>query len=254
MVKKVFVVLIGDADGKAVDLYQHLQEKDALAQGRAAGYEVEVVWASSFDQYGAVRKRLAASPVDAVVAEPASVATAGLILKNLQGKTGLVLLNAWDESFAPYLAGWGSRPAGGHHQPAAAGDRADPGPAGLGRRPAGGQRARGDRPAALVGGPREARGPALDDPPRRHAPHDRGRPVVGDGRHPRLQLLVRHLPEPARGDPRDRRAERRSHGRGVQGRDRGREPGARTHVRPGEPVRRRRGPGLREGEGGRRAP
>jgi ABC-type sugar transport system substrate-binding protein len=118
VVKKVFVVLIGDADGKAVDLYQNLQEKDALAQGRAAGYEVEVVWASSFDQYGAVRKRLAASPVDAVVAEPASVATAGLILKNLQGKTGLVLLNAWDESFAPYLAGWGAGlPAGTISQP-----------------------------------------------------------------------------------------------------------------------------------------
>lgn len=86
MAKRVFVLLIGDTDGKAVDLYQHLQEKDALAEGRAAGYEVDVVWATSFDQYGAVRKRLAASPVDAVVAEPASIATAGLILKNLQGR------------------------------------------------------------------------------------------------------------------------------------------------------------------------
>ena len=118
MARRVFVVLIGDGDGKAVDLYQHLQEKDALAQGRAAGYEVEVVWASSFDQYGAVRKRLAASAVDAVVAEPASIATAGLILKNLQGRTGLVLLNAWDASFEPYLADWGGGfPAGTISQP-----------------------------------------------------------------------------------------------------------------------------------------
>jgi ABC-type sugar transport system substrate-binding protein len=116
--KKVFVVLIGDGDGKAVDLYQHLQEQDARVQGRAAGYEVEVIWASSFDQYGAVRKRLAASPVDAVVAEPASIATAGLILKNLQGKTGLVLLNAWDASFQPHLASWGGGlPAGTISQP-----------------------------------------------------------------------------------------------------------------------------------------
>ena len=107
MAKRVFVVLIGDGDGKAVDLYQQLQEKDARAQGRAAGCEVEVVWATSFDQYGAVRKGLAGSAVDAVVAEPASIATAGLILKNLQGKTGLVLLNAWDASFEPYLASWG---------------------------------------------------------------------------------------------------------------------------------------------------
>jgi hypothetical protein len=116
--KRVLVVLIGDADGKPVDLYQQLQEKDALAQARAAGYEIEVVWATSFDQYGAVRKRLAASAVDAVVAEPGSLATAGLILKNLQGRTGLVLLNAWDASFEPYLAGWGDGlPAGTISQP-----------------------------------------------------------------------------------------------------------------------------------------
>ncbi len=118
MAKTIFVVLLGDAGGKAVDLYQELQGKDALAQGQEAGYEVDVRWATSFDQYGAVRKRLAASPVDAVVAEPASISTAGLILKNLQGKTGLVLLNAWDPSFEPYLAGWGAGlPVGTISQP-----------------------------------------------------------------------------------------------------------------------------------------
>jgi ABC-type sugar transport system substrate-binding protein len=108
MAKTVFVLLIGDTDGKPVDLYQVLQEKDALAEGRAVGYQVDVAWATSFDQYGAVRKRLAASPVDAVVVEPASVATAGLILKNLQGRTGIVLLNAWDPSFEPCLGAWGA--------------------------------------------------------------------------------------------------------------------------------------------------
>ena len=118
MAKRVFVVLIGDAGGKAVDLYQQLQERDALAQGRAAGYEVEVVWATSFEQYGAVRKRLAASAVDAIVAEPASVATAGLILKSLQGTSGLVLLNVWDPTFEPHLASWGGGfPAGTISQP-----------------------------------------------------------------------------------------------------------------------------------------
>ena len=120
MAKTVFVLLIGDTDGKAVDLYQVLQEKDALAEGRAAGYDVDVAWATSFDQYGAVRRRLAASPVDAVVAEPASIATAGLIMKDLQGKTGLVVLNAWDPSFEPYLVGWGGGlPAGTISQPQA---------------------------------------------------------------------------------------------------------------------------------------
>jgi ABC-type sugar transport system substrate-binding protein len=120
MAKSVFVLLIGDTDGKPVDLFQVLQEKDALAEGRVAGYQVDVAWATSFDQYGSVRKRLAASPVDAVVVEAASVTTAGLILKNLQGRTGLVLLNVWDPSFEPYLVGWGSGlPAGTISQPQA---------------------------------------------------------------------------------------------------------------------------------------
>src|SRR5512144_1496827 len=118
MSKSVFVLLIGDTEGKPVDLYQVLQEKDALAEGRAAGYQVDVAWATSFDQYGAVRKRLAASPVDAVVVEAASVATAGLVLKSLQGQTGLVLLNVWDASFEPHLAAWGSGlPCGTISQP-----------------------------------------------------------------------------------------------------------------------------------------
>jgi ABC-type sugar transport system substrate-binding protein len=118
MARKVFVLLIGDTDGKPVDLYQVLQEKDALAQGRPAGCEVDVAWATAFGQYGAVRRRLAASPVDAVVAEPASVATAGLILKNLQGRAGLVLLNVWDPSFEPFLGAWGDGlPAGTISQP-----------------------------------------------------------------------------------------------------------------------------------------
>jgi ABC-type sugar transport system substrate-binding protein len=120
MAKSVYVLLIGDTDGKPVDLYQVLQEKDALAEGRAAGYQVDVAWATSFDQYGSVRKRLAASAVDAVVVEAASVATAGLVLKSLQGRTGLVLLNVWDPSFEPYLTGWGrGLPAGTISQPQA---------------------------------------------------------------------------------------------------------------------------------------
>ena len=120
MAKSVFALLIGDADGKAVDLYQVLQEKDALAEGRAAGYQVDVAWATSFDQYGAVRKRLAASPVDAVVVEAASVTTAGLILKNLRGRTGIILLNVWDPSFEASLVGWGNGlPAGTISQPQA---------------------------------------------------------------------------------------------------------------------------------------
>jgi len=120
MAKSVFVLLIGDTEGRPVDLYQALQEKDALAEGRAAGFQVDVAWATSFEQYGAVRKRLAVSPVDAVVVEAASVATASLILKSLQGRTGLILLNVWDPGFEPPLAAWGAGlPAGTISQPQA---------------------------------------------------------------------------------------------------------------------------------------
>ncbi len=120
MAKTVFVLLIGDTEGKPVDLYQVLQEQDALTEGRAAGYQVDVAWATSFDQYGVVRKRLGASPVDAVVVEPASVTTAGLILKSLQGQTGIVLLNVWDPGFETHLAAWGNGlPAGTITQPQA---------------------------------------------------------------------------------------------------------------------------------------
>lgn len=103
------MVLIGDADGKPVDLYQRLQEKDARQAARAAELDLDVAWATSFDQFGVVRKRLAASAVDAVVAEPASVATAGLILKDLRERAGLVLLNVWDASFEGPLAAWGTQ-------------------------------------------------------------------------------------------------------------------------------------------------
>jgi ABC-type sugar transport system substrate-binding protein len=106
MEKSVFVLLIGDAHGRPVDLYQQLQEKEAVREARAAGVKLEVTWATSFEQYGVLRKHLAAAHADAVVAEPASLATASLILKHLAGRTGLVLLNAWEPAFAEPLAGW----------------------------------------------------------------------------------------------------------------------------------------------------
>jgi len=111
LAKTIFVLLIGDHDGQPVDLYQRLQEKDAAQAARAAGFEVNVAWATSFDQYGIVRKHLAAATVDAVIVEPASVATAALILKDLQGRAGagLVLLNVWDAAFEAHLAAWGEQ-------------------------------------------------------------------------------------------------------------------------------------------------
>ena len=98
MARNVLVLLLGTNDGSPVDLYQDLQGKTALAAAKVAGVDVEVVFCSGFGQYRAIRKRLSDTtrPLDAVVTEPATVANMDLILKDLQGRTGVVLLNAWD--------------------------------------------------------------------------------------------------------------------------------------------------------------
>jgi ABC-type sugar transport system substrate-binding protein len=116
--KSVFLLLIGDAHGQPVDRYQELQAKDAAAIARAAGVRLETAWATSFDQYGVLRRHLLATGADAVIAEPASVATASLILKHLQGHAGLVVLNAWDAAFEQPLREWGKEhPVGTVSQP-----------------------------------------------------------------------------------------------------------------------------------------
>jgi len=107
--KRVFVVLLGDERGEPVDLHQALQRAEATREGQAAGFAVEVVCAPGFDQFRVLKKRLAdeAAPVDAVVAEPASGSTLALILRDLKGQKGLVLLNAWDPLIEQSAPGWG---------------------------------------------------------------------------------------------------------------------------------------------------
>jgi len=117
--KSVFVLLIGDSEGKPVDLYQKLQESDASLTARAAGLKVEVRWATNLDQYGVLRKRLAAGALDAAIVEPASISTASLVLGQLKGRTGVVLLNVWDPGFAEQMARWGEHPVGTISQPQA---------------------------------------------------------------------------------------------------------------------------------------
>lgn len=118
MNKSIFVLLIGDSHGEPVDLYQQLQAREAQTEATAGGVQLDIAWATGFDQYRALRKRLGASSVDAVVAEPASIATAELILKDLKGRMGLVLLNVWDPLIEGHLAGWGAGlPAGTISQP-----------------------------------------------------------------------------------------------------------------------------------------
>ena len=108
MPRNVLVLLLGTNDGGPVDLYQDLQGRTAQAAAKATGVDVEVVFCSGFGQYRAIRKRLSdtARPLDAVVTEPATVANMELILKDLQGRTGVVLLNAWDPLVEEYCRLW----------------------------------------------------------------------------------------------------------------------------------------------------
>lgn len=108
MAKNVFVLLLGTNDGRPVDLYQDLQGKTAQAKAEVLGVHVEVAFCSAFGQYRVLRKRLSETtlPVDAVIAEPATVANMELILKDLKSKTGLVVLNAWDPLAETYFREW----------------------------------------------------------------------------------------------------------------------------------------------------
>jgi ABC-type sugar transport system substrate-binding protein len=104
--KNVLALLLGTNDGRPNDLYQDLQGKTAQARGEAHGIHVEVVFSPGFGQYRIVRKRLGEAPLDAVITEPATVAGMELILKDLKGRTGLVLLNAWDPVAETHFGEW----------------------------------------------------------------------------------------------------------------------------------------------------
>ncbi len=111
MAKTVFVLLIGNKERGEINDFQLLQEETAVAEGKRSGVDVEVAFAPGFDQLRVLRKRFleaASRPVDAFVTEPASVATMDLILRDLKGKTGLVLVNAWGPSVEEYSRTWGA--------------------------------------------------------------------------------------------------------------------------------------------------
>lgn len=111
MAKNIFVLLLGNKEQGEVNEFQLLQEETALAEGRRTGLGVEVQFAPGFDQARALKKRLMEAPtkpLDAVVTEPASTAALDLILRDLKGKAGLILLNAWGPSVEEYSRLWGS--------------------------------------------------------------------------------------------------------------------------------------------------
>jgi ABC-type sugar transport system substrate-binding protein len=113
--KRILVLLVGSADTKEADAYQVLQEESAVSEAKRAGVVAEIAFAPGFDQLRVIRKRMGdptAPPLDAVIVEPGSVAATGLILKELKGRAGLVLLNAWSPEVEQYAATWGGLPIG----------------------------------------------------------------------------------------------------------------------------------------------
>ena len=95
MARNILIVLVGTGDGAETDHYQLLQEEDARKEAARVGVHAEIVFAPGFDHLRVIRGRVrgAATPVDAVVVEAASISSTELILKELAGGVGLVLLN-----------------------------------------------------------------------------------------------------------------------------------------------------------------
>jgi ABC-type sugar transport system substrate-binding protein len=103
--RAVFVLLPGRREEN--DHYQLLQEETALAAGARLGLRVEVAWAPAFDQLRVLKKRfLEPAPPDAMVTEPSSQSTMGFLLRELRGRAGLVLLNAWGPEVELASSSW----------------------------------------------------------------------------------------------------------------------------------------------------
>jgi ABC-type sugar transport system substrate-binding protein len=114
MSKTILLVLTGDPSGET-DHYQVLQEQEAQSEAAAGGLQLEVVFATGFDHLRVIRKRLREEgqpPLDAVIVEPSTISSAVLLLKQLKGTTGLVLLNAWAPEVEEFAREWGSLPFG----------------------------------------------------------------------------------------------------------------------------------------------
>ncbi len=107
--RHVFVLLIGNKERGEVNHFQLLQEDTARSEGRRLGFEIEVAFAPGFDQLRTVKKRISdtGATVDAVVTEPANNATMDLMLSELRGRSGLIILSAWGPSVEQAAASWG---------------------------------------------------------------------------------------------------------------------------------------------------
>ncbi len=108
--KRVFVLLIGNKERGDVDHFQLLQEETANNDGKRLGLEVDVAFAPGFDQLRTLKRRLSDTnaAIDAVVTEPANTSTMELLLNELKGKLGLIILSAWGPSVEEAGKSWGA--------------------------------------------------------------------------------------------------------------------------------------------------
>lgn len=113
MSRRVLIVLVGGSSEGEVDHYQVMQAEDARRESARLRMAAEIVLAPGFDHLRIVRGRLRGAEVDAVVVEPVSVSSAQLILKELAGRVGLVLLNSEPPDLDAHAHLWGAeRPFG----------------------------------------------------------------------------------------------------------------------------------------------
>jgi ABC-type sugar transport system substrate-binding protein len=109
--RKILVVLLGNKERGETNCYQLLQEEVALLEAQRAGLEAQVVFAPGFDHVRLIRQRLeqeSGPRIDAVLVEPSTTAALEQLLRELQGRVGLVVLNAWAPSIERYAAKWGN--------------------------------------------------------------------------------------------------------------------------------------------------
>jgi ABC-type sugar transport system substrate-binding protein len=103
--RRIFLLLPGrKEDG---DHYQLLQEQAAREASERLGLRLEVEWAPAFDQLRVLKKRVGGAHVDAVITEPSNLSATDFVVRELRGRTGLVLLNAWAPSVEEAARGWG---------------------------------------------------------------------------------------------------------------------------------------------------
>ena len=108
--RRVFVLLIGNKERGEVNHFRLFRKRRpppraGAGDRRRGGFRARLRPAPP-PQEAAARLRLA--PLDAVLTEPANTSTMDLVLRELRGKVGLVILSAWGPSVEAAAPEWGA--------------------------------------------------------------------------------------------------------------------------------------------------